>query len=599
MKIYKPVVKYVSALFLGFLIITSCEDYLDQSPEAVISEEDVFTKFVTFQGYVEDIYQCVVDETLGQEAYMNWNFGDDVIEDGSESMVSFFDQGNYLAGWTHWKNSPFLGHLNIPNTNVKNIAAIGRAKGYWQTGWYGIRKANTVLKNLNKLTSATQEERDIIAGQAYFFRAYFHFEIMRAWGGVAYVDSIYAPNDEIRMPRLSYRECAMRAAEDFRKAAELLPASWDETTVGQATLGQNAGRITKGAAYGYLGKDLLYAASPLMNGVSTGSYAYDPALCEEAAKAFNEVLKLTDQGYHGLETWADYHKNFYYIGVKQMPIGKEIIFNNPIYMHKRWDYGESTLQVMGGWGLYASPTANYVEYFGMSNGLPIGETDSGYDPNDPWTNREPRFYYNIVKDGDRLVQNFNNADTYAEFFTGGRHRNNQNSVSGYGHKKFTPPLANQYDNGWSGNLYYYECPQMRLADVYLMYAEAVNEYAGPGGSVAGGMTATQAVNLIRARANVPDVDARFLSQEDFREAIRRERAVELAFESHRWFDLRRWHVSHLPQYREKYALNFDKNYTFFEKTLYNTIVFEDKHYWLPFAQGQVTLYPEFAQNPGW
>ena len=602
MKIYKPVFKYVSALFLGLLITTSCEDYLDQSPEAVISEADVFTKFVTFQGYVEDIYQYVVDETLGVEAYMNWNFGDDVIEDGSQSLVSFFDQGNYLAGWTQQKQSLFVGDLSVPNQNIKrhpNSSFTIKPRGHWTSGWAGIRKSNTVLKNLNKLVSATQEERDIIAGQAYFFRAYFHFEIMRAWGGVAYVDSVYAPNDEIRMARLSYRECAMKAAADFRKAAELLPASWDETTVGQATLGQNAGRLTKGAAYSYLGKNLLYAASPLMNGVSTGSYTYDQALCKEAAEAFNEVIKLTNQGYHGFESWADYHKNFYFIGVRQMPLGKEIIFNNPIFMHKRWDYGESTLQTLGAWGLYASPTANYVEYFGMANGLPINAAGSGYDANDPWANRDPRFYYNIVKDRDRLVKNFQNADSTAQFFVGGRHRNNQNSITGFGHKKFTPAIANQFDNGWANNLFYYECPQMRLADVYLMYAEAVNEYAGPGGSVAGGPTAIEAVNIIRSRATVPDVDARFLNQTDFRETIRQERAVELAFEGHRWYDLRRWHVSHLPQYREKYALDFDKEHTYYQKRLYNTIVFEDKHYWLPFAVGQVTLYPQFAQNPGW
>ncbi|HEX8040804.1 MAG TPA: RagB/SusD family nutrient uptake outer membrane protein, partial [Chryseosolibacter sp.] len=291
------------------------------------------------------------------------------------------------------------------------------------------------------------------------------------------------------------------------------------------------------------------------------------------------------------------YKNFYTL-TREMPIGKEILFNNPIYMYKRWNYGESSLQALGGWGIYASPTENYVENFGMANGLPIGEPDSGYDPQNPWSNRDPRFYYNIVKDGDRIVQNFQNADTYAQFYVGGRHRNLTNSLTGYGHKKFTPLTANKYDVGY-GNGYFYECPQMRLADVYLMYAEAVNEAFGPDGTVAGGPTAVAAVNIIRNRATVPDVDARFLNKDAFREVIRRERAVELAFESHRWFDLRRWHVSHLPQYREKYVLEFDKNHTYFQKKLDHTIVFEDKHYWLPFPVGQVTLYPEFKQNPGW
>lgn len=592
MKICKPI--YLSILVMGLFITTSCEEYLDQSPEAAISEEDVFNKFVTFQGYVEDIYQSIVDVTLGTDAQTNWNFGDDVLEDRGDAIVSLFDQGNYTSGWVLRKSSPFWGDLSFPNNN--STSAKGK-KGYWQSGWYGIRKANTALKNLDQLTSGTQEERDLIAGQAYFFRAYFHFEIMRAWGGVAYVDTVFAPTDVIRLPRLSYRETAMRAAEDLRAAANLLPASWDDTQAGQATLGQNAGRITKGAAYGYLGKNLLYAASPLMNGVSTGNYSYDEQLCAEAAEAFHEVIKLADQGTYGLEDWMDYSNNFYTLN-RQIPLGKEIIFNNPIYMSKRWDYGESTLQALGGWGICASPTANYVEYFGMENGLPIHEEDSGYDPQDPWSNRDPRFYYNIVKDGDRLVQNFENVDTYAQFYIGGRHRNLNNSISGYTHRKFYPLTANTYDRAY-GNNYFYESPHMRLADIYLMYAEAVNEAFGPSGSVAGGMTATEAVNLVRNRANVPDVDARFLSKEDFREVIRQERAVELAFESHRWFDLRRWYIAHLPQYREKYVLEFDKDHTYFQKRLYHTIVFEEKHYWLPFEVSQVTLYPEFEQNPGW
>jgi hypothetical protein len=133
-----------------------------------------------------------------------------------------------------------------------------------------------------------------------------------------------------------------------------------------------------------------------------------------------------------------------------------------------------------------------------------------------------------------------------------------------------------------------------------MYAEAVNEAYGPSGSAPGGPAALEAVNMIRQRAGVPPVDARFLvSKESFREIIRQERAVELAFEGHRWYDLRRWYVSHLPQYREKYELQFDKDHTYFKKVLFHTTVFEMKHYWLPFTNDQVTLYPEFKQNPGW
>ncbi|MEA4935848.1 MAG: RagB/SusD family nutrient uptake outer membrane protein [Paludibacter sp.] len=584
--------KYYTVLLLTILAI-SCESYLDKAPEVNISEKDVFKKFNTFQGYLEDIYQCVPDETLGRSAEMNWNYADDVLCTDRNMLSRHFDAGDYWY-WEDQNYSPFWGDISVNNNNSQGI------KGYWQNGWYGIRKTNVVLAHLKDLVSPTQEERNLLAGQAYFFRGYLHFEILRAWGGVAYIDTVYYPSDNMKLPRLSYQETANKVTTDLRRAAELLPANWDETTVGKATLGSNAGRITKMAAYGYLGKNLLYAASPLMNGITTGNYVYNEEICKEAAVALLEVIKLADQGYCGLETWENYYKNFYTLKAEP-PIGKEIIFNNPVYRsNKRWRYGDFSMTYLGGWGTYSSPTENYVENFGMANGLPIDEGDSGYNPQDPWTNRDPRFYYNILKDGDRMIVKANNTnpDAFAKLYVGGRHRDAQNSITGYGYTKFRNIVCNTVDDGW--NSYTWECPNMRLADVYLMYAEAVNEAYGPTGSAPGGITAAEAVNIVRKRANVPNVDARFLIDKGkFREFLRKERAVELAFESHRWYDNRRQYIAHLPKYKEKYTLDFDQGHTYFKKTLHTTIIFDKKHYWLPFPKNQVNLYPEFKQNPGW
>lgn len=585
-------------LLIGFVFFISCENYLDKSPDAVISQADIFQKFTTYQGFVEDMYQCIPDVTLGPNAFANWNWGDDVYLGYGSSLSRQFDNGNSLA-WSSVTagGNPFRGD----NTNINNSAK--GSKGYWRTGWYGIRTANMAIQHIDELIDATDEERNLILGQAYFFRAHFHFEILRAWGGVPYIETVFTPSSELLFPRLSYAETAAKITEDLKKAIPLLPDDWDNIPAGQKTLGLNKGRITKGIALGYLGKNLLYAASPLMNGTATGNYTYNENLCKEAADAFLEVIKLADQGVYALEPWNKYSSIFYRTDGTR-PLGKEIIFNSPIYLFKRYDYGEQTLTNTGGWGLFASPTQNYVEYFGMANGLPIDEPDAGFKPNDPWSNRDPRFYYNIHLDGEKQVKNTVNADTYTQFYTGGRHRNPNNCMTGFGHKKFKDVLTfNQWDNGWgqwSPQTYFFECPKMRLADIYLMYAEAVNEAYGPNGRATGGITAVQAVNIIRTRAGVPNVDARFTgSKEKFRETIRQERAVELAFENHRWYDIRRWYVAHLPKYTEKYALDFDKDHTYFNRTLLINTVFELKHYWLPFENSQVTLYPEFKQNPGW
>jgi starch-binding outer membrane protein, SusD/RagB family len=591
--IYKTITKLLVVLLLSIISTISCEEYLDKAPEVNITENEVFSKFSNFQGFMENAYQCIVDHSTGMKGVSNWNFGDDIIC-GAQSIFCSpeFDRGNYFF-WEDINASPFYG-------NIASVTS-GSDKGYWQSGWYGIRLSNLALANVNKLTSGAQaqEERNLISGQAYFFRGYFHFEIIRSWGGVPYITTAFNPADALRFPRLTYRQCADSITADLQKAAALLPVSWDETQTGQVTAPNNKGRLTKGAAYGYLGKNLLYAASPLMNGVGTGSYTYDVELCKQAAVAFYEVIKLANQypQYIGLETWADYSKNFYSL-TTDVPNGKEIIFSNPINAAKpNGNHGGE--QVIGAWGFaaYNGPSENYVENFGMANGLPITAAGSGYDPGNPWVNRDPRFYYSIILDGERIILNTENADTYFQSYVGGRHRNTTDTRSGYGNKKFKHITCNPYDRGWT--TYYWEVPHMRLADIYLMYAEAVNEAYGPAGSAPGGPTAVQAINIIRTRAGVPDVDAQFLTKDLFREIIRQERAVELCMEGHRWYDIRRWYVAHLPQFREKYALDFDADHTYFNKRLWGTTVFEDKHYWLPFNVEQATLYAGFPQNPGW
>ena len=599
-------IKYLCILILG-LLLTSCEDFLDKAPEINITEDDVFNKFFTFQGFVEDMYQCIVDPAQGSGSDMNWNFGDDVLISPSSWFTSaFFDRGDYWWWTNSNQRSTFSGTIGSPS----NTTSIDR--GYWQSGWYGIRLSNLALANRDKMVSGTQEEKNLINGQANFFRGYFHFEILRAWGGIPYIDTVFAPTDALKLPRLSYRETADRITADLTKAAQLLPASWDETIVGKEYLNQNTGRITKGAAYGYLGKNLLYAASPLMNGLATGSYDYDTELCKQAAAALYEVIRLANQGYYGLEKWDNYKDIFYTLESGVVPRGKEIIFANPIYLRRvsGQGSGDNILTFFGGW-LYAGPTENYVKNFGMANGLPIDAVGSGYDPAKRWENRDPRFYYSIVKDGDRQIKNVVNQHTWFKSYyvseaERGIHRSLENSMSGYGVGKYRDIVCNSYDNGW--NNYTYEVPIMRLADIYLMYAEAVNEAYGPTtvpANIPGGITAAEAVNIVRRRVEVspgvplPDVDAQFLNKSSFREIIRKERAVELAFEGHRWWDLRRWHVSHLMQYREKFVLDFDEAHTYFNKRKFSTIVFDDKHYWLPFPVDQAKLYPEFYQNPGW
>lgn len=242
----------------------------------------------------------------------------------------------------------------------------------------------------------------------------------------------------------------------------------------------------------------------------------------------------------------------------------------------------------------------------MANGLPIDDPDSGYDPDDPWVGREPRFYADITVDRDELTYtNVSGSDKYAQLFTGGRHRDAEGSVTGYYFKRFSPKGCNLYDQYW--NRFQEYIPYMRLADIYLMYAEAVlHGYGSPASSVPGfDLTAVDAINVIRNRAQLPDLTNKYAAtKEAFMGEIIRERAVELAFEGHRFHDLRRWNIHDQLKYREKTAVDFDRDpvtgkpRNIRERVIITRVV-EKKHNWLPLQLSDTYIYPHFGQNPGW
>jgi hypothetical protein len=172
-------------------------------------------------------------------------------------------------------------------------------------------------------------------------------------------------------------------------------------------------------------------------------------------------------------------------------------------------------------------------------------------------------------------------------------------MTSYFERKFWPKGANAYDKQW--NQYRYATPIIRLADVYLMYAEAMNEVYGPTGTdVEAPMTAVEALNVVRARSMMPPVADKFtVSKQALRVRIRNERSVELCFEGHRWNDMRRWHIAHLPEYKIIYDMEMDKEHTYFKKVVRAQRTFDERHYWFPVFTEQTQLYKGWPQNPGW
>lgn len=632
MKRYFRILTIFTLISLGLVGLFSCEKYLDKSADSTIKGDDAYKNFTNFQGFTEELYHCIPDFSNGYWTN-SWNWGEDEIMSSSHDfhMVNKIDLGDFW-GWQSEFDGWQAGWMDRSSNSTDNDRF---HKSLWPLSWYGINKANLGLANLDKLTDATTEERDLIKGQLLFFRGWFHFQLIQYFGGLPYIDTLLPSDQKLTLPRLSYSECADKAAADFRAAADLLPINWDNTTVGKNTLGKNTLRINKIMALAYLGKNYLWAGSPLMNKVSTGATDYNVEYCKKAADAFAELLSLCESGKapYNLLPFDKYSDNFYTTGKNWLiPGGTEAIFRSPYYNGNSSNWGTSkqyTPLVISEGDICFAPTANYVDYYGMANGLPIPDitkpdATSGYDPEHPWKGRDPRFYNDIVFDGVKFIQGSttDEANRYANLYGDGNisdrgsYRDpSTGSRTGYLLRKFIPITCNKYDDGYgyshSLNIH---IPYMRLAGVYLMYAEAVAEgYGSPTASVSSyGKTAVDAVNKIRERAGVGFMAPQFTGTlAAFMPELRRERAVELSFEGHRFNDLRRWLLLIKKPYTLKKAVYFDRAGTFnttdpsenMVKNLSERIIlernFSEKHYWFPLKTSDVTLYAAFNQNPGW
>ena len=610
----------ITTLFLG-LFSTSCEEFLDVPPDATLTEEEIFSTYNTFQGFVDPCYDLIADPNnfclVGST-----NMACESISASTASPVWDALNCNYLRTGTQGR-SIWMGQT-AGTRNPLDLAQDG-LYDFWPVG---CRIANLALANLDLLTKGTQEEKDILEGQALFFRAYLNFQVLCAYGSIPYLDQVYDETN-IKQPRYytdeatgkkNYQAASEKAARDLRRAADLLPVAWGD---------QDLGRITKGACLALLTKVLLYAGSPLMeevanNGVvSSGETGYNKDYMKRAAETAVELFNLGEyeltpfgslttgylagEGYRSMFNTID--------GTK--PYTKEVIFqkfsrNNaqsgrPLFASAFMRiYAKGPLAGTSPAGGLENPLIEFMDKFEMKDGTQYkpGNTNvGGYDDNKQkfFKERDPRFDFNYYlheeKVGTYTCSFENKGSVYSPTMRGP-----------FLMTKYWYPGADAINNQYGK--YLYSTPILRLADVYLMYAEAVFENTGSeDGSIAGGPTARQALNMVRDRVSMPDYNpstyavarpthGELASDPPFRLAYRNERAVELAYEGHQWWDLRRWKRMHRLN-SNVYILDFNKAFTTSSRVLMQTFPFELKHYWLPFRVGDTQVYEGYEQNPGW
>jgi hypothetical protein len=545
---------------ISCLLITACKkDYLNITPTDRLSDAAIIADSSLFQDYVINRYMGVrLQDKEGEGTPPGFGRG---FEYGMWSSIT--DESIYNNDDNTWLIQ--RGQLAPENTGI--------AGTIWGRSYRSIRECNWALQNIQQVVMS-DDRRNRLIGELEFIRAYRYQDLIRNYGSVVLMgDRVTEINDDLTDPALfakaSIKDGIAYTVAQLDDAAQKLPLDNGSDWA--------LGRATKGAAMALKSRLLLYAASPLYN---AGSWSDAAA----AAKAVIDLGKysLFQGGYRDLFL----NQN-----------NSEIIFERLYTINAR----HVCLEIAngpngyGGWGGNV-PLQNLVDDYEMDNGKPITDPTSGYDTTQPYTNRDPRFYatilYNDAPYRSSVVEPYVPAGKDSKDGPS----NWNTSKTGYYLKKF---MNDNYpiDNPWSvaGNQPWI---YIRYAEVLLNYAEAQNEAVGPDGSV------YAAVNSIRARSsvNMPPLPVG-MSQEAMREAIRQERRIELAFEEHRFYDVRRWKIADVTENVPAYGITVTKNgntYKYTKTIALDGRQFSDKNYWLPIPRAEIQASNnQLQQNPGY
>ncbi len=419
-------------------------------------------------------------------------------------------------------------------------------------------------------------DRDINLGQVLFLRALLNFELLKRYGGYPIVKKQLKADDNLNIPKNSYDECVQYISALCDEATALLPVTYAAA---------DFGRATKGASMALKARLLLYAASPLNNSANTISKWEAAAAASAAIINFNSGGKVYD-----LYTTGTGYDAFFNILIPN----KEIIFLRNESPSNTIERLNGPVSITGGEG-GTNPSLNLVNAYELIDGTPFNWSNPAHAAN-PFANRDPRLAKSILTNGAVWM------GTTIETFDGGKDKAGTRATrTGFYLRKFLVTSARWTAPVGTAN---HSFPLYRYGEVLLNFAEAVNEAYGPDNPGTFGMTARQAITLIRARAgltanqSVPAAN----SQAAMRTAIRNERRIELAFEEHRHLDLRRWKIAEQVLSQPVSGLRIVKNsngtFTYTPEVVEQR-VFSPKMYLYPFPQDEIGRNSGLVQNTGW
>lgn len=541
--------KITSILFLSMAMLcsTGClNEYLDKAPDAGLTDTEVFSKYANFKNYYYSVYGGS-NFNIRCHYPLHWCMNSQKVT--LEELTDMCDKSRIQRSQSiklgNGSDATWLIGYMTADSNYPNNAKVPNT-------WKSIRVCNMAIDKASEIQDCTEAERNDLIGQAYFVRAFCHFELFRLYGTIPYVDKVLGANDEWDITPDDDYEFLKKCAADYQTAYEY----FDKAGVVRRDPASGAGNLADAnqdkpngvAALAMKGRVLLYAASPLNN--PSG----DLKRWEEAAEANAVALNTALANGYTLLTKANYSKNFY---------GNRYT-NEQLWAYSTGsttNYNSATIQSFVGYpfsnNAYSAsqcPTQNFVDKFETADGWPLNTeaqraaaTAAGkYNEQDPYTNRDPRFENAVVYNGCTF-QGYSPASIYVNEDgskpSGSLLAYPQSASDGvsetfYYERKRTGALSNKGNQ----NVLLTD-PIIRLAEVYLNYAEAANEAWGPDGkSASATLTAVEAVNVIRERVEMPEVLAEYCGTKDvFRDRIKNERTVELCFEGNHYFcDIRRW-----------------------------------------------------------
>jgi hypothetical protein len=550
-------------------------------------------------------------------------FGADVVFDtldrlGTVAAFNLNDLYNYIPGGFNRIGGDFLDAAAgdaIPSRNNtlveyytnRRISVLNNPDPYWANSYYGIRRANIFMQNIGKVPirqtiDSTNDKltRQYWRAEARFIRCFMYWELLKRYGGVPLIgDKIYKLDDDLQIARNTFEQCVNYIISE----CDIVKDSLRKEAISDG----DWGRIPRGAAIALKCRVLLYAASPLFNG---GGVEADPA-----KKALTGYPTADPNRWLAVIVAAEELRNLNYY--KLLEAGTPTFFasifitkkNIEIILAKQSTNNtslENTQAPIGYSGTASSqgltsPTQNFVDAFPMTNGLqpfnPDGTINvaSGYSETTPYTNRDPRLDVTVFRNGyGWLARN-------VETFDGGLDRPNTATIAtqtktGYYLRKFLGnfPTGNTYSNQ-SHNF-----PIFRYAEILLNYAEALNE----AGRVEDAVTQ---IGVIRKRAGITaGANNRYgiktgITQNEMRELVRNERRIELSFEEHRFWDLRRWKTAPVDLSGPVYGTKITKTGTVFtyQKVQVGNLLFDNKLYHMPIPYDETVKNRALIQNEGW